>query len=98
MTELKPCPFCGGRPIILNAPWAKYRGDYMKQVHCKSTHCVTLGLFRDEEEAIEAWNTRAERTCKPKPGNLQGIVVCECGDPFPEYYEYCPYCGAKVVE
>ena len=30
--------------------------------------------------------------------NLQGIVVCECGEPFPEYYDYCPYCGAKVVE
>ena len=48
--------------------------------------------------AIEALNTRAERTCKVTPSkNLQGIVVCECGEPFPEYYDYCPYCGAKVI-
>ena len=40
-----------------------------------------------------------KRTCKvTQSKNLQGIVVCECGEPFPEYYDYCPNCGAKVVE
>ena len=40
-----------------------------------------------------------ERTCKVRPSrSLRGIVVCECKNSFPDYYEYCPYCGAKVVE
>ena len=26
-------------------------------------------------------------------------VICEeCGDEFPERYEYCPYCGEELIE
>ena len=91
--ELKPCPFCGGEAEI-----TKWHEGYFAE--CKKQHCGgTIGAYKTEEEAIEAWNKRSERTCKVTPSkNLQGIVVCECGEPFPEYYDYCPYCGAKVVE
>lgn len=53
-------------------------------------------LLRRQREAFDS--KRAERTCKVTPSkNLQGIVKCECNESFPEYYEYCPYCGAKVT-
>ena len=59
---------------------------------------------------LKAWNTRAERTCKmeyekSEPHIHEGKLTCsECGAwaMFPPYnwseYNYCPYCGAKVVE
>lgn len=64
-----------------------------------------------KKAAIEAWNTRAERTChtdertttrhgkfKTKYGNR--VPLCECcgysiGD---KRYNFCPNCGAKIIE
>ena len=56
--ELKPCPFCGGEAEI-----TKWHEGYF--VECKAHHCGgTIGAYKTEEETIEAWNTRAERTCE----------------------------------
>ena len=49
MTELKPCPFCGGEAKL---------SSNGKEVVCLG--CEALGPFCDTEaEAIEAWNRRA---------------------------------------
>ena len=54
MAELKPCPFCGGKDLqVVNV----YGEDYY--VDCQT--CTTCGPSADTyEEAIEAWNRRAE--------------------------------------
>lgn len=46
-------------------------------------------------EAIEAWNTRAERTCKNRGGHMG---CSECGWYLNENARYCDGCGAKVVD
>ena len=50
MSELKPCPFCGGEGKLNN---------YKTAVHCIKckAHPYYLG---SESEAIAAWNTRPE--------------------------------------
>ena len=49
--ELKPCPFCGGEATIM--------GDDYFWASCKYCCAETLGS-EDVQEAIEAWNRRAD--------------------------------------
>lgn len=50
--ELKSCPFCGGKPKILNVVQ-----HYM--VCC--TECFGMvGLFDKERSAIKVWNRRTD--------------------------------------
>lgn len=64
MAELKPCPFFGGKANThacadLDNETLKiiYGGKY--GAHCCECHVATLP-YPSEEEAIEAWNRRAE--------------------------------------
>lgn len=52
-TELKPCPFCGGKNIDLVSHCA-----VIVFVQCDDC-CATFPHFDSEEEAITAWNRRA---------------------------------------
>lgn len=123
MTELKPCPCCGPKAFI--TPSTKC--DPQAGKHCWTAelrcHECGLNISRSEatekealHEAIEAWNTRAERTCKPDVFMDEQITEsiqrwlgeCECGAILGEgtdeyrvslcFPNYCPCCGAKVVE
>ena len=54
-----------------------------------------------EHEAVEAWNTRAERTCKNVDEYASaGFFICgECGfgeNGLEMVTTYCPQCGARV--
>ena len=51
MSELKPCPFCGGEATTMEI---QYEGWTAMCVDCPAE---TSYLFT-EEEAIEAWNRR----------------------------------------
>lgn len=52
--ELKPCPFCGGEAHT-------YRNNFWWVACERANHgCVTMGAFLSEEEAVAAWNGRAE--------------------------------------
>ena len=56
MSELKPCPFCGGEATIED------NGDFV-DVSCKDMFCrgwTSCLEFKTKQQAIEAWNRRAE--------------------------------------
>ena len=54
MTELKPCPFCGGEA----SKRLFYRGKY--RVHCNVCDAHSGDVCNTEAEAVKAWNTRAD--------------------------------------
>lgn len=109
MTELKPCPFCGGGTHY----YAPAPIDH--HIQCEKCFAETGG-FSSKEEAIEAWNTRAERTCHPvsKSGeefsfeDRSSTLTAWCSecheylgeacDVFSYHDRFCSGCGAKVVE
>lgn len=68
--ELKRCPFCGGEAEIVRGDEGGY---YVECQECLTVHgakyllsgsysigIVTFGIYNTEQEAIEAWNRRAE--------------------------------------
>ena len=63
MPEMKPCPFCGGRPKFYKVP-VRYvdTEDYAERwkVMCgeRVDCCALLNDFASEQEAIAAWNRR----------------------------------------
>ena len=109
MTELKPCPFCGGEAETLTAE--SMHGGYLFGIMCSD--CRSRGdVYNTEAEAIEAWNTRAERTCEKLPQLSDNVCIVkrggaemefgywrcsECGCENFEGAKYCMNCGAKVV-
>jgi len=107
MTELKPCPFCGGEAETLTAE--SMYGGYLFSIMCND--CCSRGdIYDTEAEAIEAWNTRAVETCSVvasySPSDMneddEWYFAFSCGHELywdePEPPSFCPDCGAKVVE
>lgn len=110
MTELKPCPFCGGNGKMARDVTCGYETFWVFCTKCGSQ--ANYGHFK--AEAAAAWNTRAERTCRIEydeeetervwdaPEDTWGYRCDACGDTF--RYDrgllphYCPNCGAKVVD
>lgn len=57
MSELLPCPFCGGEAEMLTAE--SMHGGYMFGIMCND--CRSRGdVYDTEAEAIAAWNSRAD--------------------------------------
>lgn len=101
--DLLPCPFCGGE--ALNVEWVTSHDERGWAVACKNPECLMnqgARILRTEAEAAEAWNRRAERTCRVVPDGCMGRCgACGAdvfGDPDGNEGTYCPNCGAKVVE
>ncbi|MBQ2680420.1 MAG: Lar family restriction alleviation protein [Eggerthellaceae bacterium] len=58
MTELLPCPFCGGEAHVI-PQMDGISGTVKYSVYCDS-RCGVVAFYCDTEaEAIDAWNTRA---------------------------------------
>ena len=93
--ELLPCPFCGGKAVILvdaTRP-ASYR-DRLR-VGCETAGCrgfyhAAWAYYETPEQAAEAWNTRLQGTCKVKRST-------DMTDPYEyaphEYWRYHMECG-----
>ena len=56
--KLKPCPFCGGE-AELGGVIKPILNEHRYQIACNYCGGQTL-FFQSVEEAIKAWNTRAE--------------------------------------
>lgn len=53
MPELKPCPFCGGEAKVQSF-------SHDRTVYCTDCNARVQKFFPTREEAIEAWNRRAD--------------------------------------
>lgn len=74
MTDLKPCPFCGAASEIRSGSSTK------PYVRCKSCGCRTGSYARGREaDAVEAWNTRYERTCSMPPYDSGDNIMPDSG-------------------
>ena len=104
MSELLKCPFCGGEA----KPYNLGKKHLIECDDCKEYGHGAYVVARTEAEAIEAWNTRAERTCENIGYYIDStrFKCSECGyngwtkwakDGEDRIPNYCPNCGAKVV-
>lgn len=55
MTELKPCPFCGGKVEINYNPYSKVY--FIACGNCDCDICVSV-VSNTEEKAVKLWNRR----------------------------------------
>lgn len=98
--KLKPCPFCGGEAKV-----SSVLIDDSCFVCCKYCGATTYNMkdmrmyFNGAKDAIAAWNTRAERTCKDLKEFPHLFTCSACGETEYEGLRpnYCPDCGARVV-
>lgn len=105
---IRTCPFCGGEAHIKEVVSAC---SVVYTVGCSDSECMgfeTLLCKPTPEEAVAAWNRRAERTChvvrdgRPSPTGVPSERHCsECGgalmvgDPT-RNRRFCPNCGARI--
>lgn len=110
--ELKPCPFCGSDAIEV-FPHKEDSVIYW-DASCGRCGAQTDYFSEErggKEGAIEAWNTRYERMCKNLYDDTSlikhnySVRLFKCSScqrismhDDVETFQYCPYCGAKVVE
>ena len=97
MSELKPCPFCGGEAEyytyeqehdLYDSNTLGFLETYETTEHyvgCKE--CLAMvGTFVTKKQAIKSWNTRAERTChpfvSPDGAGWYAIGCSNCGHGF----------------
>lgn len=100
-TELLPCPFCGVE--YTQVRWIGFKdksnGAFDAGYRGECCDCGALTRAYDTEaEAIEAWNTRAERTCTIPQDWHEWPACSACGASCNRIDNYCPNCGAKVVD
>lgn len=107
--ELKPCPFCGGKPTFVHATSEDIGNGYVCRtlavISCD--HCMFDMTGKTDEDAVVTWNARAERTCRMEPAVGGGWYCSECHiwvafDAMANATEhmaprFCPNCSAKVV-
>lgn len=86
MDSLANCPFCGGEADLIDMS-DEYEGEYWVAHQCPSGASAETYSYETAAEAIAAWNTRAERTCKPhgeweRVSQTQEIrhIYCDCGE------------------
>ena len=77
--DLEPCPFCGGRPVVVKTKWDW--GPYdLRHVEIRCRKCEALFVYdwrtdphRRVPHAIEWWNTRTP--AQKRPETIQGFYL-----------------------
>lgn len=100
--ELKPCPFCGGEACMDSGTYVIGRKTY-RTAKCKCRECgvtrsavldIYASLDEAESKAIEAWNRRAERTCRVVAMDAAGSPPYRTGNwIYNELSDGCSECG-----
>ncbi len=104
--KLKPCPTCGRASTVITTDDTVVPEHKAFRVvcSCKLGGCGTSAGHRyTVKDAVDLWNTRAERTCQVKHRRLLDhahMWLCsECGKLSITLYDspaYCEWCGARV--
>ena len=105
--ELKPCPFCGSKNIVVRKYTAVAGVHYYVQCDSANGGCGAEFESRiSRKDAIKAWNKRVAEVVHgewiDKLVECNGVAeiksVCSlCGNPNKQYKPpYCPHCGAKM--
>lgn len=115
------CPFCGGEAQVMKMDldsidegWKVWGVWCVNDLHAKDyyNHGHYIDNYPTESEAIAAWNSRVERTCKViSHRTFCGAGGCEeagelwtlsCGHEVMNDSDYppnfCDECGCKVVD
>ena len=75
MSELKPCPFCGGKARIREYKAEKF---LLYNANCFISQCGKCGcgtsFERSQSDAIIAWNTRQSRFSKDEINALRNVL------------------------
>lgn len=60
MSELKPCPFCGGEAKLYSIGTGSPHYGHYHQVVCQGCLTASGAYWSGEQSAIDAWNTRVD--------------------------------------
>ena len=96
MSELKPCPFCGGSAFTENLTELTKYGEMEElddcYVTCRSCGCCGK-VMESLEQAVEVWNRRP-------PAIDRDITqwACQCGASVNGRQNYCPECGGTLTK
>lgn len=113
--ELMPCFFCEcDEVLVIVVDEVTDAGAEEATVPLYAASCPYCGargpMAFSEDEAVAAWNRRAERTCHVESSHVEWErgeysyleVELSCGHAFTwddgTPPDYCPYCRARIVE
>lgn len=105
MTDLKPCPFCGGKAQFARG-FDHGEIGAIRWVSCTRCGAMTLSkLYKTEEEAAVAWNTRNEPITIMSPittvseGEPQTYVPLRtCRNTHTNRWFACSECGYGFID
>lgn len=106
MSELKPCPFCGGEAEVRHSVTCGYDSYWVECKDFQNCRGRVSPVTDVESIAVTAWNTRYVETCEVELRESGwGGYTRHCGTCGADLdcdtrnkQNYCPSCGRKVEQ